>query len=95
MDWLNKAIKYQQDEDAREYIETILTDNLITNNDLIKHEIKNRNMVNYFGDGIFTNNTEDMKNMMIKNKIPLTFNKIKELEIEISIQEQINNSFSN
>lgn len=52
-----------------EYIEIILTDNLLNNNDLINYQLKNRYDDDYFDDGIHTNNYEEMKKMMIENDI--------------------------
>lgn len=50
----------------REYIETILTEKLINNNNLVKYQIKNRYDGDYFNDGIYTNDPNEMKHMMIE-----------------------------
>lgn len=50
----------------REYIEIILTEKLINNNNLVKYQIKNRYDGDYFNDGIYTNDSKEMKHMMIE-----------------------------
>jgi hypothetical protein len=53
----------------REYIETILTEKLIDNNNLVKYQIKSRYDGDYSNDGIYSNNAEEMKQMMMEYNI--------------------------
>jgi hypothetical protein len=53
-----------------EYIEEILKKFLIDIDSKITYYlIKNRNFVNYFNDGCYTNDTDEMRKMMIENGI--------------------------
>lgn len=55
--------------EIKEYIEDLLSNYLFIDNNLKYYIIKNRFFTNYFDDGMYTNDVNDMKNMMKINNI--------------------------